>query len=292
MKGYFNSQSIIVMMHRQRQMATPARSTNRVNTHVRAPLKPPDRPLVPYMRFSRKMWSRVRAENPEVQLYEIGKIIGQMWREASDAEKAIHQQEYEHEKLEYDRNLKAYQAAVEHQQHQASRNINHGGAGAAKVNGGHYHVPPTATIQPVDEEDPLELTRKRQSGHRYERNNRLMLELFTGACLPDTRTVVPQNRIDMLKKQANSLSTHQKKLNEELERLEENFQRRKRALEENSTKFNEGMKKLKDERPVFTEEKYREYVHQWMEYIRSQPSDSDAEIVKEVMDELLERVST
>ncbi|KAI6241140.1 HMG box [Aphelenchoides fujianensis] len=262
-------------MHRARQMPTPARSTGRFQEpHVRAPLRPPDRPLVPYMRFSRKMWPRVRAENPEVQLLEIGKIIGQMWRESSDAEKAVYQQEYEQEKLEYDRTLKAYQAAVEQQQLQASRQIAQG-AGLPKLHAGHQ-LPPAATIQPVDEEDPFEMTRKRQCAARYDRDNRLMADLFTGACLPDTRTMVPQNRIDILKKQASSLSSHQKKLNEELERLEENFQRRKRTLEENSEKFSEGMKKLKDERPVFTEEKYREYVQQWMEHIRADFADFKA----------------
>ncbi len=69
------------------------------------PPKPPDRPLVPYMRFSRKMWAKVRAENADRQLWDIGKVIGQMWREAPEAEKAIYQHEYDMEKIEYDKVL-------------------------------------------------------------------------------------------------------------------------------------------------------------------------------------------
>jgi SWI/SNF-related matrix-associated actin-dependent regulator of chromatin subfamily E protein 1 len=170
------------------------------------------------MRFSKKMWPRVHkgtsfniiiktkfityiiivVEHPDTQLLEIGKIIGQMWREASEGEKATYQQEYEAEKIEYDRNLKAYQAALANQHTIASRSRM-----STSNNDG------SAAIQAVDEEDPLEMTKKRLSAIRFERDSRLMAELFTGACLPDTRTMVPQSRIEQLKRQATSLSAHQ-----------------------------------------------------------------------------------
>ena len=41
----------------------------------------------------------VRAENPEAQLWDIGKMIGQLWRDATDADRAIYQHEYEIEKV-------------------------------------------------------------------------------------------------------------------------------------------------------------------------------------------------
>jgi SWI/SNF-related matrix-associated actin-dependent regulator of chromatin subfamily E protein 1 len=144
------------------------------------------------------MWQKVRAENPDIQLLEIGKIIGQLWRESSDAEKSIFQQEYEMEKIEYDRNLKAYQAALTHQHVSASRS-----------RASNIHTGGSAAIQAVDEEDPLEMTKKRLAAIRFDRDSRLMAELFTGACLPDTRTMVPQSRIEQLKRQATSLSAHQ-----------------------------------------------------------------------------------
>lgn len=35
---------------------------------------------------------KVRAENPESQLWDIGKVIGQMWRDAPETEKLAYQQ--------------------------------------------------------------------------------------------------------------------------------------------------------------------------------------------------------
>ncbi|KAI6184185.1 HMG box [Aphelenchoides bicaudatus] len=244
----------------------PPQPTPIRNTRDMRPLKPPDRPLVPYMRFSKKMWSKIHQENPELPLLEIGKIIGQLWREAPDAEKSAYQQEYEAEKIEYERNVKAYQAALTNQHTIASRT-----RASTTVNDG------TAAIQAVDEEDPMEMTKKRLSAIRFDRDSRLMAELFTTACLPDTRTMVPQNRIDLLKKQATSLSTHQNKLNSELDGLEEKFQKRKRDLEENSEKFNQEIKKLREERPSFTEEKYREFAQLWMDYMREQYAEHKAD---------------
>lgn len=45
------------------------------------------------------MWDSVKAAHPEHKLWELGKVIGQMWREISDVEKQVFIDEHDVEKV-------------------------------------------------------------------------------------------------------------------------------------------------------------------------------------------------
>ena len=96
------------------------------------PPKPPDRPLLPYMRYSRKTWEQLKADGKRVwevhilrhsvlvQVYlvlqspniaQVGRLIGQKWRELSDEEKQPYHDEYEAEKAVYVEQMKAYRSS-------------------------------------------------------------------------------------------------------------------------------------------------------------------------------------
>jgi len=95
-----------------------------------------------------------------------------------------------------------------------------------------------------------------------------MTDLFNTSYLPDTRNIVHQQRIEQLRRQAQNLTEHQNKLNDELTRLDEQFNERKRKLESHSAKFVEKMKKVIEEKPHMGEERYNTMVAEWEETIK------------------------
>ena len=48
-----------------------------------------------------QVWDSVRAAHPDAKMLEIGKIVGQMWKELSDADKQEYIRDYENAKVRF-----------------------------------------------------------------------------------------------------------------------------------------------------------------------------------------------
>ncbi|XP_021373994.1 SWI/SNF-related matrix-associated actin-dependent regulator of chromatin subfamily E member 1-like isoform X2 [Mizuhopecten yessoensis] len=244
------------------------------------PPKPPDKPLMPYMRYSRKVWDQVKGANPDLKLWEIGKIIGQMWRDLPEADKQEFMDEYEAEKVQYSELMKAYHNSPAYQAWVAAK----AAAAAAAVvadtsmdDEEQQQIPQRTprgqqsskmdtqgriSIQQADDEDDADdgFLIKHISHSRYVRNHRLINEIFSETVVPDVRTVVTTTRMGVLKRQVQSLTMHQKKLETELQQIEERHENKKRKFQEGSEQFQDDLQKLCDDKPQVTEEMFNNMV--------------------------------
>jgi len=243
------------------------------------PPKGPEKPLMPYMRYSRKVWDQVKTQNQELKLWEIGKIIGQMWRELPDHEKAEFTDEYDSEKVEYDRQLKVYQASPAYQAYLQAKT-----RGAPVIEEPQEAPPPAMgrggkmqerriDIQPAeDEEDPDDgLSVKHVAHARFMRNHRLINEIFSETMIPDVRSVVTTHRMQVLRRQVQSLTMHQKKLEAELTTIEDKYENKKRKFLDSSNEFQDELKKHCVK--AVTEDRYQEMVQEQLVKLRQEKAD-------------------
>ncbi|CAH2258044.1 jg26743 [Pararge aegeria aegeria] len=237
------------------------------------PPKPPEKPLMPYMRYSRRVWDSVKAANPDLKLWEIGRIIGGMWRDLPQTEKYAFVDEYEAEKAQYTEMLKTYQSSPAYLQWLAHKsrvgNLEEESStkkGASQKES--QQQDRRIDIQPAeDEEDQDEgLSVKHVAYARYLRNHRLINEIFSDTVVPDVRSVVTTARMQILKKQVQSLTMHQKKLEDELQQIEEKFEAKKRKFVESSESFQEELKKHC--KPAVDDDTFSRMVERALEQLR------------------------
>ncbi|KRX25550.1 SWI/SNF-related matrix-associated actin-dependent regulator of chromatin subfamily E member 1 [Trichinella nelsoni] len=225
--------------------------------------KPPEKPIMPYMRYSRRMWDKVRATNPDYKFWDIGKIIGRKWRELSDGEKQIYFDEYELEKQEYEKQMKAYHNSAAFQNYLTQKNKERNEAWRST------QVESSVYVQPIDEEsDEIDSNYPRYfSAERYARNQRLLGEIFSAVAVPSANSIVTSERLHTLRSQVSSLTHHLESLRQELKLLQENHKRKKENWESGSELFSKKLKLLDEQRPVFSEEKYAELVKNQKEHL-------------------------
>jgi SWI/SNF-related matrix-associated actin-dependent regulator of chromatin subfamily E protein 1 len=262
------------------------KSSVSIDSRVPKPPKPPEKPLLPYMRYSRKMWDFVKNTYPDLKLWEIGQKIGTMWKDLPEKEKQEFIDEYETEKVEYEKNLKIYHNSPAYLAYLSAKSKRTG-------TDNDTHDPPRSSsksaqqdrridIQPAEDEDDQDegYSFKHVAYSRYVRNHRLINEIFSEAVVPDVRSVVTTQRMHVLKRQVQSLAMHQMKLQAELQQIEEKFEAKKRKFLESSENFQEELKKHC--RPAVDEETFQKMVERQCENLRRERARAMEEQTKSV----------
>lgn len=250
------------------------------NAVPKAP-KAPEKPLMPYMRYSRKVWEEVKTGQPDLKLWEIGKIIGKKWRELPAPEKQVIMDEYESEKIEYQEMMRAYHNSPAYQNYLQAK-------GRAEMNESlenqieredAYLSIETANDEP-DGDDGL--SNKHISAARFQRNQRLMHEILADSNVVQSgRSVVTSKRLKTLCMQVESLEHHHGKLKIELEELEKKHVFTKRKWQEDKITFEQEIKKLKATPEVYSRE--MKLKNQKVESSQASKSSGDKQVGNQVI---------
>jgi len=213
---------------------------------VPKPPKPPEKPLMPYMRYSRKVWDDVKANQPDLKLWEIGKIIGKMWRELPASDKQLYIDEYEAEKLDYHEQLKFYHNSPAYQGYlQAKARAEAEAAESKAADGEESCMSIEAADDGVGDTDEG-FSVKHVAAARFQRNHRLMQDICADvSVISNGRGIVTEKRLNVLRSQVQSLKRHQAKLQDELMDIEKTHALTKGRWKEQSNTFHAEMKRLR-----------------------------------------------
>ncbi|CAL4137167.1 unnamed protein product, partial [Meganyctiphanes norvegica] len=186
----------------------------------------------------------------------------------------------ESRKADYTKALEVYHASPAYQQYLVAKAK---GATAAAED---KEVAPSAVavgtkldrridIQPAEDEEDYDdgLTVKHVAHSRYVRNHRLINDIFSDTMVPDVRSVVTSQRLTVLRRQVQSLTMHQKKLETELQQIEEKFEAKKRKFVEAGDSFQLELKKVKATAPKLDVGSFETLVERQREILRREAED-------------------
>jgi len=185
----------------------------------------PIKPLVPYLRYCKKVWDDIRAKQPDLKLWQLGKIYAKMWKDLSPIDKQAFIAEYEKEKADYLDKLRSYYNSCSCQSCLLEVESN----GIMEPENNHIdHNQDTLnhSMESMQEnyfvKSEKEFSVKDIAAARFFRNHRLMYYvLMNSDAIPNESFIVTNQKMVELKNQVQMLSEHCIKLQQEINEIEQ-----------------------------------------------------------------------
>ncbi|KAK9506000.1 hypothetical protein O3M35_008018 [Rhynocoris fuscipes] len=209
----------------------------------------PELPATPYMRFSKVNMDKMKEYYPEGRDWNLGRIMGRIWRELPDREKDPFFEYYNADKAEYDRKVKAHYSSL----HRANIAGSFDSIDQDQPSSDYNYLLMTnedPLIDPAEDENDFTInwdTDKQKAKARYFRNNCLMNVIFSEIKMPqiEIQTVEHLNeRLESLKKSSNTLDTYLKRLKLEVQNIETVNEQKMNSIHQANIKFHEKLKEI------------------------------------------------
>src|SRR6218665_534134 len=253
----------------------------------KTPKPKPPKLVMPYMKYTKLVWDDIKNKHPDLKIWEISKIIGQMWRELDESEKSIYtveydreKQEYEREKLEYEKARAAYERSIQKTNENADLLNDDRIDSASRMNGRKINRT-SDTIMPrnvcIKYHDRMVLSEKGvnesiepnhddiiDAQQRFNNNNQFMGILFN-----QKQIDIPEkdeNKLKFLSDLQESILGFKNKLESEIDQLNNKYTEAKRKREEEHEKFLEEIKK--NSKKVDTNEIFQKMLDKALENIK------------------------
>ncbi|CAG0923195.1 unnamed protein product, partial [Notodromas monacha] len=184
----------------------------------------------PFELFCRESWARLRAKDVlDWESDRVASLVLDRWRDDANNEEhsgVVHSRL----KGEYEKAMKEYKREL---QQKGSSSSKHRGLDDKQGSGKTEIVERKIEIDKAedDEEGENAIRSVRELAHaRYQRNHRLINEIFSPDVVFPTRPVTSQSHVDNLKATVKRLTAHKDKLLGEIERMEESYISKRQAV--------------------------------------------------------------
>jgi len=223
--------------------ASSMKNNNYDSGVVSKPIRAPEKPLLPNLKYHHRIVEKVRNRYPELRNSEITKIITNMWQDLPEKDKQVYKDEYENEKKAYHEVLKIYQSSNSFQGYGRGRGRGDTDDLYDKQLKRENTTGSIFLEALVDESGEMDYSVKHTSCYRFSMCHRLMSDILSDTnTVPTGEGIVTSTKLDSKRRQVEILNKHCNNLSKDVIELEKKHEAKKRKWRAQQDEHNKRMK--------------------------------------------------